>query len=377
MMREAAGAERSERRRFVACVAVVVFLFGGAYAAARHEPLTFLIGDGPYYAATAVSILHDHDLDLRNQLRGGLVVHGAQIALGPGGAWYPKHPILMPVAALPFLAAMGMDGLLVFNVLVLALFAGAMALLARRHAPPAAAAAAVALLLLGTFLRGYVYNLSPDLFATLLFVSGALALLSGWPLRAGLLLGAAVAAKFLLIVLLPWVAFLAWARHGARGARRCLAGTIPAAVLLLVFNAALFGSPWVTSYDRGVSVRDGTERIVTHRSQFDGAFLAGLSGEIFDRTHGLLPTAPIVLLAVPGLLLLWRRNREEALVTIGAGLTLLLVLAPYRGWSASHYGNRFLMPALALLAPALALACGRLGALAVRREAAIERPAAS
>ena len=375
MMREADG--KAERRRFAVSVAVAVFLFGGAYAAARHRPLTFLIGDGPYYAATGVSILHDHDLDLRNQLRGGLAVHGAQIALGEDGAWYPKHPILMPIAALPFLAAMGMDGLLVFNVTVLALLGGAMALLARRHAPPPAATAAVALLLLGTFLRGYVYNLSPDLFATLLILSGALAMLSGWTLRAGLLLGAAIAAKFLLIVLLPWVLFLAWARHGARGAGRCLAGTLPAAVLVLVFNTALFGSPWVTSYDRGVAVQAGVERIVTHRSQFDGAFLAGLSGELFDPAHGLLPTAPIVLLAVPGLVLLWRRCREEAIVTLGVALTLLLVLAPYRGWSASHYGNRFLMPALVLLAPAVALACGRLGAMIVRTPAAIERPAAS
>ena len=377
MIREAKGAPERGERRFAALLAVVVFLLGGAYAAARHRPLTFLIGDGPYYAATGVSILHDRDLDLRNQLRGGLVVHGAQIALGADGAWYPKHPILMPLATLPFLAALGMDGLLVFNVLVLALLAGAMALLALRHAPPRAAAAAVALLLAGTFLRGYVYNLSPDLFATLLFVAAVIAVLSGRFLRAGLLVGAAVAAKILLIVLLPWAACLAWARHGTRGALRLLAGAAPAAGFLLVLNATLFGSPWVTSYDRGVAVQDRGERIVTHRSQFDGPFLAGLEGEMFDRTHGLLPTAPIVLLAVPGLMLLWRRDRSEALVTIGIALTLLLVLAPYRGWNASHYGNRFLMPAVALLAPALALACGRLGAMAARRPVPIARPVAS
>jgi len=366
------------RRRFAVAVAGLVFLAGGAFAAVRHRPLTFLVGDGPYYAATAVSILHDHDLDLRNQLRGGLVVHGAQIALGADGAWYPKHPILMPLVALPFLAVLGMDGLLVFNLAVLGSLAAAMALFARRHAPAAAAAAAVALLLVGTFLRGYVYNLSPDLFATLLFLLGALALGAGRIGRAGLLFGAAVAAKFLLVVLLPWVALATCARHGARCALRLALGVSPAFALLLALNASLFGSPWVTSYDRGVSVHAEGEQIITHRAQFDGAVLAGLEGQLFDRTHGLLPTAPAILLALPGLALLWRRDRGEAIVTIGIVLTLLFILAPYRGWSASHYGNRFLMPALALLAPALALACEQLGEMTGRRRPIpIERPVPS
>ena len=378
MMRDDAGWEGTGRWRFAAAIAGIVFLLGGAYAAERHRPLTFLIGDGPYYAATAVSVLHDHDLDLKNQLRGGLEVHGAQIALGRDGAWYPKHPILMPLASLPFLAVLGMDGLLVFNLVVLALVAAAMALCARRHAGPVASAGAVALLLAGTFLRGYVYNLSPDLFATLLCLAGTLLLLERRPVRAGLLLGAAIAAKFLLIVLVPWVAAAAWARGGVRGAARTAWGAAPAIAALLLLNASLFGSPWVTSYDRGVTVRAGSERLITHRTQFDGDILAGLRGEIFDRTHGLLPTAPAILLAVPGLVLLWRRDRGEAIATAGVFLTLLLVLAPYRGWSASHYGNRFLMPAIALLAPAVALACERaVASLARRPHPALDRPDAT
>ncbi|HET8945533.1 MAG TPA: hypothetical protein VFQ07_01005 [Candidatus Polarisedimenticolia bacterium] len=342
---------------------LAAFVAGGAFALAKHRPLTFLVGDGPYYAATAVSILHDHDLDLRNQLRGGLEVHGRQIALGQDGAWYPKHPILMPVTALPFLALFGMDGFLVFNLVVLGAVAAVMTLLARRHAAPGAAAAAVAVLLLGTFFRDYVYNLSPDLFATLLFLLAALAIFEERFLLAGLALGGAVAAKVLLVVLVPVVAGAALASRGLRGVARLALGLAPAAVALLVANAALFGSPWVTSYDRGVSVASGQERLVTHRTQFDGEFGRGLWGEISDPRHGILPTAPVVLLAVPGLLLLGRRNRREAVFTAVVFLALLGVLAPYREWTASHAGNRFLMPAIALLAPAMALACSAIAAL--------------
>ena len=363
--------------RFAVAVGVAVFLAGGAYATVEHRPLTFLVGDGPYYAATAVSVLYDGDLDLRNQLRGGIEVHGRQIAVGPDGAWYPKHPILMPMAALPFLAVFGMDGLLLFNLVVLAGVAAGMALLARRHAGPAAASVAVAALLGGTFFRAYVYNLSPDLFATLLVLGATLCLFDRRPGAAGLCLGGAVAAKFLLAVLVPVFGLAALflpagetgvrepAARAQRGARFA-AGLLPAAAAVLLSNAMLFGSPWITSYDRGIGVEAGQERLITHRTQFDQDPLHGLAGEIVDPRRGLLPTAPVILLAVPGLMLLWRRDRGEALLAIASGLTLLLVLAPYRGWSASHYGNRFLMPALALLAPAMALACEHLGAIAGR-----------
>ncbi|HYV18025.1 MAG TPA: hypothetical protein VFC25_03215 [Verrucomicrobiae bacterium] len=346
--------------RVAAAVGLAAFVAGGAFCLLKHRPLTFLVGDGPYYAATAVSILHDHDLDLRNQLRGGLEVHGRQIALGQDGAWYPKHPILMPVTALPFLAAFGMDGFLLFNLVVFGAVAAVMTLLARRHASTGPAVAAVAVLLLGTFFRDYVYNLSPDLFATLLFLLASLALFEERLLGAGLALGAAVAAKILLVVLVPVVAVAAFASRGRRGGARLALGLAPAALALLATNAALFGSPFVTSYDRGVSVASGQEQLITHRTQFDGDFARGLLGELADPRHGILPTAPVVLLVVPGLLLLGRRHRTEALFTTAVLVTLLAVLAPYQEWTASHAGNRFLMPAIALLAPAMALALGHL-----------------
>jgi hypothetical protein len=173
--------------RGAAGVALVTFLGFGLYAIAKYRPLTYLVGDGPYYAETAVSLLYDHDLDLRNQLPGGLVVHGPQIALGPGGEWFPKHPILLPVLGLPFLAAFGLPGLLLLNLVVLSAFAALLYRLGRLVASPEAAAAAVALLLLGTFVRAYAYNLSPDLLAALLVAAAVLAALEGRSGPAGLL----------------------------------------------------------------------------------------------------------------------------------------------------------------------------------------------
>ena len=330
------------------------------WSAIVYTPLGYLIGDGPYYAATAVSMLHDGDLDLRNQLAGGLVVHGRQIALGSGGAWYPKHPILMPIATLPFLALFGMPGLLVFNLAVLAALAAALFRLARLYAPPAAAAAAALVLIFGTFLRAYAYNLSPDLFALLLVTLGFLFLLRGASGKAGCLLGAAFLAKLLLVVLLPAACLQVMIRSGARRAARFAAGCALPIAALLLYDAALFGSPFVTSYDRNADIVDGRVVTTSHRDLFDNDVAQGLRGEILDARRGLLPTAPVLLLAIPGFLLLFRRRPGDALFLLGVAGFLIVLLAAYRDWNQSHYGNRFLMPVIACAAPATALAIERL-----------------
>jgi 4-amino-4-deoxy-L-arabinose transferase-like glycosyltransferase len=340
----------------MAGLALAVFAIAGLWCATHYTPLGFLVGDGPYYAETAVSILHDGDLDLRNQLRGGLQVHGPQIALGRNGAWYPKHPILLPLLALPFLSVFGMPGLLVFNLLVLAGVAAALYDLARLYATAAAAAAAVVVLILGTFLRAYAYNLSPDLLALLFVTTGLACLLRGRALAAGTLLGIAALGKILLLVLLPLAMVYAAARGGGRGTARLAAGCAGPLFALLALNTALFGSPLVTSYDRNVTMVDGRAVTTSHRGLFDNDVLAGLAGELTDQRHGLLPTAPALLLALPGFVVLARRRAADALLMLGMSVFLVLLLAAYREWNQSHYGNRFLMPVIACAAPAVALA---------------------
>jgi hypothetical protein len=362
-------------RRIMLGLALGVFLAFGAWSAARYTPMGFLVGDGPYYAETAVSLLYDHDLDLRNQLAGGLEVHGAQIALGADGAWYPKHPILLAVLALPFLALLGVPGLLVFNLVVLALLAAALYRLARQFAPRAAAAVATIVLLLGTFLRAYAYNLSPDLLALLLVTAGLTCLLRGRHGRGAALFGIAVLAKTLLLVLLPFAIVNAALRAGRGGLARAAAGCALPIALLLAIDAAMFGSPLVTSYDRNVALVGGRVVTTTHRSLFDNDVRAGLAGEIADPRHGLLPTAPVLLLAVPGFILLFRRRPADTVLLLAISVFLLVLLAAYRDWDQSHDGNRFLMPAIACAAPAVALAIEAIGAwLAPGRVGRVSRP---
>jgi hypothetical protein len=351
----------------------VTFVVFGAQALARYQPLTYLVGDGPYYAMAAVSLLHDGDVDLRNQLNGGLEVHGPQIALGRDGEWFPKHPVLLPVLGVPFLVLFGVPGLLVLNLLVLAALAAAMFGLARRFAPAPDAALATVALVAGTFMRAYAYNLSPDLLAALLATLAALALLDGRMTACGLLLGTMVMAKPLLIAFVPPALAYAVARGRLRAvARVACGGLLPLAAMLLL-NLALFASPFVTSYDRNVVFVGGSATMVSHRSLFDHDPVAGARAQILDSRHGLLATAPILLLALPGTMVLLRRRRAEALWLSGSAAALFALLCVYRPWSTSHYGNRFLLPAVAFATPAVAAAFRALVELARSRAGLQER----
>ncbi len=356
------GVRQGADRAFGAVLFLIVVACAAGRSWAQYRPLTYLLSDAPYYAMTAVSLVQDRDLDLRDQLRGGLEVHGKQIALGRDGEWFPKHPVLMAVAAVPFLMAFGLPGLLVFNILALGGLAVAMMRLARPCAPPWAAALAALLLVFGSFLRRYDYDFSPDLFATLVLVVGLLALARGRDGAAGALLGLGVAARLAHVFLLPFaLAYAGWCR-GRRGFFRAAAGCAPSLLALAALDLALFGSPLTTPYDRNVVRRDGDLVIVSHRGLFDGDPVRGVTGQLFDPRHGLLPTSPVILLALPGLALHFRRRPREALLYLAVGEFLLLFFGTYRYWSASHYGPRFLMPLVALAAPPLALTLEHLGA---------------
>lgn len=338
-----------------------------------YEPYTFLIGDCPYYTQAAISILGDLDLDLRNQLRGGFEPHARQIALGARGEWYPKHPILMPLLTAPLLPILGMDAFLVFNVGVLVALGLALyklcSLSARR---PAAVLGALATVL-GSFLILYDYNYSPDLFACLFLTLAVIGVIRERPVAAGFLGGVAVLARTSNLFLLPILGlYVAWTTAGRLPIRAGkLAAFLSAAAIPLLaqgaLNAAMFGSPAVSPYMRIIDVENGQPILRTHMSDFDNPLWDGLSGQLFDRRRGLLFTAPILLAALPGFFLWWKKRPEQAILCLAVGEFLLLLFSRYRWWPTSHEGNRFLMPTVALAAPAVACliewAIGRTAAL--------------
>jgi hypothetical protein len=69
-----------------------------------------------------------------------------------------------------------------------------------------------------------------------------------------------------------------------------------------------------------------------------------------------MTTSPVTLISLLGLVSLARTRPRLALHVAAAALALFLFYSTYHEWPASHYGNRFLMPAAALcVAPLAAL----------------------
>lgn len=324
----------------------------------------FLIGDCPYYASATVSLVADGDLDLANQLRGGLEVHHKQVAMGRDGAWYPKHPVLLSVAAVPFYLLLGVPGFLVFNLLVFFLLAWVAWRLCRRHVPEGTATLATALVIGGSFLHAYVYNHSPDLFSALLVLAGLDLVIARRSAAAGGMLGLAACAKLTNLFVAALVTVLVTLRRPRRDAAILAAGILPGVLALALLNLALFGSPLESGYDRTIVLEGGVPVLVSHRGFFDLPLGEGIRGQLLDPRAGLLTTSPVLLLAVPGFFRMLRRAPWEALLVLSVSEFLFLLFSTYRWWATSHAGNRFLMVPVCLAAiPIAFLLDGLRGAL--------------
>jgi len=354
------------RTRLVAVALVVVTLLGWTlveviprYSVERHrgewagrlDHPTFLIGDCAYYRATLVSLLEDRDLDVANNLTVQRYSMPSNVARGRRGEFYPKHPILLAVVALPFYVVAGDIGLLAFNLAQLAALVLVIWIGARRYASNEIALAIVLWYAFGTMLRPVAYNFAPDVLSTLLVTGAIVALLYGRSVGAGALLGLSLWAKWTNAIFVPVV--LAWllGRRDWRSLVRLGAGAAAPVLGLLALNWHMFGSPFVTPYDRVLIVENRRWVLEpSHRTFFTVPFWSGLWTQLTDRRAGLLFAAPPVVLAAPGLVAIFRRARAEALLIGAACVAQLVMFAKYDQWNVSSYGPRFLLSVVALSA---------------------------
>jgi hypothetical protein len=136
------------------------------------------------------------------------------------------------------------------------------------------------------------------------------------------------------------------------------AGAAPFVAALALYNDAAFGSPLHFSY------RYVTATFPQQHSGFFGLSVpsvGALAHTLFGK-RGLFLVSPVLLLAVLGLVLLWRRGFRAEAATAAAVVVAFVVLAagyfdPYGGLSP---GPRYFAPALLFLAPGLAESYRRL-----------------
>ncbi len=324
-----------------------------------YDGRPYLRGDSQYYYYAALSLSQDLDLDLSNQLPLPLERHNLDVSLDQGGRLVPKHPIWMAVAALPLILLMGAPGALLFNLIQLLLLLLLSYIFVHRYASAEASSLAVALTGTASFLPHYVWGFSADVFVTTCLMAGLVALPSGRSEKlgrhfaAGLFLGLAVISKYSFILAVPGIILLC-----GRPVRKTVpvfaSGFAVPVLMWALLNAHLFGSPLVTPYDRMTTIDHERREIQTQRSDFDFPLVKGMSKQLTDGKRGLIPTTPITIFSLFGLYALARRDRLTALYIGSTSIAFFLFFSKYKWWSASHHGNRFLIPVVILSAVPLA-----------------------
>jgi hypothetical protein len=321
-------------------------------------------GDEPHYLMVAESLLRDGDVSLERDYAEGryTLFHDAPLephfrVRGKGGAIYSLHAIGLSVLILPAWGLAGYAGVTVLMALVAALVALEVREWVRDLTGRDGLAEAA----------GWVAALTPPLvhYAGLVFTEVPAALALSFGLRRGrdeaLGRGGALAVGFAAAAL-PWlnvryaplaavvIAHVLWRNPRPRVALAALAPAVVSGTGLLVYHQVLYGF-WDPS------------RVYGRRPELALSTLReGLPGLLLDQEFGLLVYAPVLALALPGLALLWRRDRRLA-VTIGAAVSAVVLAAgTWPMWRGGfNPPGRFLVPVAPLLVVAVAMAWDRRG----------------
>jgi hypothetical protein len=369
-----AAAPRSPSRRCAWILVALVLLAAVAEFLHRDpggppERAGWLLGDGAFYRNVTRAILTEGTLDYArvNPRDAGRYDPGmpdvptpldTNASLARDGRLVPARPVLLPLALLLPYALLREPGLLVFNVLQGAALVLLVFGLARRYAGDLAAMLAAAGFLADSDLRGYLYNVSPDVFGAVLVMGGTVAAWSGRMGLAGPALGGLLLGLSLWLRPVNAVGLLALGPLLLQGIRTRRPAPVLAAVAgvllgvsgFLALNAAWFGSPLVTPYDRLLLVRNGARETVSLRDYATRPLFESLYPTFVGHRQSFLASAPhwpLFLAALPALVRAW--PAEVAALNLMVFLPVLF-LAKYDFWNVSHSGNRFMLLSAAISA---------------------------
>lgn len=332
-------------------VAALVLVAAGLWYASRLR----VTGDEPHYLLMAQSLWRESDLDLRDNLerRDYLEYTPGPVAPHYGNPRRDGRPFPAHSPALPFLLApvYAVGGRLLC-VVALALCGAGLAhlvggLARRAGADPAGERAAWAACV-GPPAFFYSFHVYTELPAALL-IALALHLLwdpTGGPRRATMGALAIAALPWLHLKLMPAAAVLAamglWRMRG-RARAVLLAVLAVAGASFLTWFQYVFGRPTPFAIYGGMPPEFS-----------EGSPLRAAVGLLLDRSFGLLPWAPVFVVALAGLARLARG--AEGRVHLALLASLLAPVVTWRMWWGGQCPPaRFLVPAMGVLATALAL----------------------
>jgi hypothetical protein len=333
----------------------------GVFAVQSHwVPNKWLFGDGAFYANVARGLLEDHSLrqetlhphswyDRDLGWNHNVDAAWSNIALGRNGEWWPKHPFLMPLCAVPFLWAFGPIGTLLFHFLFYALIGVFAFRIASRVASRPAALASACAFATTPWIAERAWGFNNDCFYTVLILFAVDSALAGKAGLAGALLGIGVFAKSTNVLYGPGLVLLFALRKDFRGALRlCFFAAVPVA-LYLGLNAFLFGSPFRTGYDRILVREAGQLGVHSHAADFHFENLGPALKQVLLGSEGFLGRFPLIFPAAAGLVILLVRRFREGICLAFCLAVPIVFHAPY-----TWYRLEFNLPQAALAAAPLA-----------------------
>jgi hypothetical protein len=325
----------SEGRQFRVIAALLVPL---ALATPRLTPP--LYGDEPFHLLVTESLAVDHDLDISNNIRPGGPPVTTTYTLGE-----PLfHSPVLGIMLFPGYAIGGRTGALVLLAILGAVLVALIAARARTLGVPESRFVLVSLGLAATYpLATFSTQIWPEIPGATA-VAAILVLSTGQ--RFGLIAAALVA--FLATAIktrLALVTFPAAIVGWLRGSRR---GRASGLVVLVVAAALGLGVGWLT-----MGHPFGAFRRVRHLLPDDPFVpVRVVAGLLFDAAGGLAFSAPLLLVAVASLALLWRLGTAtERAVVVGGALTVAALLHSLEWYGGGSPPARYLVPLL----PAFAL----------------------
>lgn len=336
-------------------------VYAGAASRLVDTPL-YPGGDEPHYLVITQSLLRDGDLAIENNhARGdyreyfGRPLKPDYIARGRAGVIYSIHPVGLSVLVAPAFAIAGYHGAAATMVLLAALAATLMwrwaAVLSGSDA--AATVAWLAAACSATYVL-HSFAMYPEIPAALaiMFVvagsSGAATSRRPFVLAYGLAIAVLpwLGTKYALVALVLLATTLFRVRRSPRSVAALVVPCLVAWIGWLYFFYAFWGSPLP-------SVPYGTAHHMSLRT-----LLVGAPGLFLDQEYGILPYAPALALAVPGLWRLWRdggeRRRLALEIALVIGALVATVGAFHIWWGGSAPPGREVVAGLLLLGAPIA-----------------------
>ena len=322
-------------------VFVTVFALLAPLALAMPHLTPSLYGDEPFHLIVMESMATDHDVDISDDL--DLASHPQNELYAPGRPLF--HSPVLGLVLLPGFAAAGRAGAL----LLLAVMGGAFAALIARRARALGLGETktgllVLMLAVSYPLATFATQIWPELPGALA-VAALLVLVSG-P-GGGRWLGpvvavAAMAVKTRLGLIAFPIAAIAWLRRGWIRGLVVLGSAIGAG---LAVGWLTMGHPF------------GPYRRLRHLVPEDPSLVVRvLGGLAFDPAGGLAFTAPLLLAALAGVALLWRRGGPgERAMLVGCVLTLAALLHSIEWYGGGAPPARYLVPMMPAFALSAAL----------------------